>query len=1835
MKSDHRPNPLPPPASTMGSTSKKSAASSVQARKKLLELEAAREKARIQMDLIDKKLEADLAVLDEENYSPHEERSTTRDSAIERWMEQSQQEQQKPQLAPEYGTSKGKLCQLPAAAAAAVVATTTAAPVAAHPPGDPTAGPATATAPSGTDGTIQMLASAIKDLAASTTADGPSSKMLSRLCIPKELPSYNGDPMEWLSFRQAYQESTETCRFTDQENLWRLRKSLCGAAKEAVAALLMSAASPQTIMETLELRFGNPDIIVSKIVQELKRLHPVSQDYHHDIVPFAVKVMNYVAAVRALGQHEYLGGSGLVTVILSKLPAVLISKWADYSYAVLPDNTKPKLVILAEFLNCEAIKISKTAANLSIDFHNIKRNTRHNYPHAVLVQSETVSSENKCNFCRTSVHKLIDCRLFKKALRKDRWRHVKQYGVCYKCLVSRHDRETCPAPVCDRENCGQMHHRLLHYPINNNARQQSNVNITELQSEPKVETVTHLNTGNSTKVLLKVVPIKIHGPSGEVSTIAMLDDGSTVTLISAALAARVGLSGSKQSIRVCGAWQNNELVCESEMVNFDVSNRNGTMWSIHARSVSELNLPTQSLSSVDIANYGHISSEIKTQLCEGQSRPEMLIGQDNYDLLLPLQIIKGKANEPYATRTPLGWCIHGCARAPPPAAARAQYSTLHVTCESCDHGVMNLESERILNDIHEDVRRSFTIESMGVSNKPRENSEDLRATAHLEQTSTLMDGRWHVSLPWKDVDCKMPNSHPNALTRLRGVIKKMQADEGYSLRYRERVQHLFQNDFAKQLVSTEVTPKTWYLPHFGVDNPNKKKLRLVFDAAAKANGRSLNDYLYKGPDLLMSLFGIMLRFRENPVAVTGDIKDMFLRIKIIPEDQNALRFLWRNGPDGEVKTYAMTSLIFGASCSPFIAQFVKNKNALRYESSMPDAVAAIHKQHYMDDYIDSLPNESAAVEMVKNITHIHSQGGFNIVNWNTNCAPVLDGLPKESLGTAAVKFRMNQEGESERTLGLLWYPTDDSLGFDISFKRIPERLVNGTQKPTKREMLRIIMSIFDVYGFLSPFTIKGKIMLQDTWRSDLNWDDLITNELSEKWVKWLEQLRDLSTLRLPRYYRAAAAAESESEMHDARPPPPPPPSSTQRYLTNDSCERAFDTHDYINLQLHVFCDASTRGMCAVAYWRWTNKDVRIAFIASKCRVAPVKHTSMPRLELQAALLAARLTDTIKREHRLTVANTYLWSDSSTVLHWIRNDARNYKTYVAHRLGEIDELTNKKDWRYVPTKKNVADLATRDTCDVTIFQKEWFRGPTFLYSDEEMWPTGIQLPEVRNMDLECVMTTHVAPRCLPAVPDPARFSSWLRLLKSTSVVISFVEKKCKKLTGEVNRDLMDRAERLIIRYAQVQSFTKDLDDLEKKKHVERGSRLLTLSPFLDEHGVMRVGGRINAAPEITAEVKQPVILDGRSEVARLIVRYYHVQAAHGNQETVVNNLKQKYWIIKIRPTVKHVTSKCMFCRIRKAQPEPPRMGDLPEARLAHHQRAFTHCGLDLFGYMEVTVGRRREKRYGVLFTCLTVRAIHIEMVSDLTTDALIMALRRMAARRGWPLYLYSDNGTNLRGADAEIKKSIMELNQDKLKTEALNYGTTWTFIPPASPHWGGAWERLVRSVKTSLKVVLKERTPRDEVLSTLMTEVEQIVNGRPLTHVSVEPTSNEALTPNHFLLGSSSNLPTMGTFNDSDLRKRWRISQRLADMFWKRWVREVLPELRPRRKWQKEERPLQVGDLVLIVDPDSPRNVWPRGIVETVYPGKDGRIRVIDVRTNTRVLKRSAARVVRILMGDEC
>jgi hypothetical protein len=284
--------------------------------------------------------------------------------------------------------------------------------------------------------------------------------------------------------------------------------------------------------------------------------------------------------------------------------------------------------------------------------------------------------------------------------------------------------------------------------------------------------------------------------------------------------------------------------------------------------------------------------------------------------------------------------------------------------------------------------------------------------------------------------------------------------------------------------------------------------------------------------------------------------------------------------------------------------------------------------------------------------------------------------------------------------------------------------------------------------------------------------------------------------------------------------------------------------------------------------------------------------------------------------------------------------------------------------------------------------------------------------------------------------------------------------------------------------------------------------------------------------------------------------------------------------------------------------------------------------------EVSIGRRREKRWGVIFTCFGTRAVHIELAASLSTDSTILAIRRMAARRGLPCQIHTDNGTNFRGADKSIRRSLQFILADTEMSQRVNdLDIRWIFKPPDGAHMVGVWERIMRSIKTALSSTLHTLAPTEEVLFTLLSEAENIVNSRPLTQVSLGVDDEEALTPKHFLLRASNPLPRPGEFSDDELhlRAQWRLAQRLRDKFWSRWIREYLPTLQVRRRWASDAgSQVKAGDLVLIVDSNSPRNIWPRGRVVSTTPGRDGRVRIAEISTKGGVLSKPANKLILLM-----
>lgn len=1636
-----------------------------------------------------------------------------------------------------------------------------------------------------------------------------------------ELPAFSGAPEDWPSFKSAYRMSSDYYGFGDVDNNFRLKKCLQGEAKLAVRSLLIHPNNAATAMAALEMRFGRPELLVRSQLQVVRDLPTITEQRIDMLVPFATEVQSVVAFLDQPETAQHLANPLLMDELLSKLPMSRRVDWGRHAAGIKPYATLCDLGAwleeLAQYVGISVLPTTKSSgSNTSVS--GAKRADKQRTDRVMLTDGIQRDDNQSCAVCDRPAHKTSDCPQFKRMTVEERWKVVSEKRLCISCLTVGHTSWRCKArKKCGTDNCARSHHRLLHATeaaiapreLNrpfaqttgtNNAPAPSNANNNPTSNASTRDTPnwSGLMVTRPTELMYRIVPVNLYNGERVVSTFALFDEGSFTSMIDFDLAKELRLQGDPSTLNL--QWINEQsLRQDCTVVKLEISGvaeRDRRYELEQVKTVRGLKLPVQTTQADrmcgDFPEFAELPLASYTN-----ARPQLLLGLRHCHLGVSSKTVQTSADGPVAALTNLGWVVYG-----PRMNSRGG--------EDTDVVLFASEESDDLRDLEERVRDYFSLESFGVRcpARPLESDADIRARQLLATTTKRIGERFETGLLWRTDQCQLPESRAMAMRRLTSVEAKMRKCPEYSRAYEDNLMAYVSKGYARKLSEDEVretTERTWYLPHFGVVNPHKPgKLRIVFDAAAAVHGVSLNSVLLKGPDLNQPMTEVLHQFRVGVIGVCGDVREMFSQIMIRPADRDSQRFLWRHGDTSrQVETYEMMAMTFGAACSPCSAQYVKNINAEEHAHIDVDAVKAIKRNHYVDDYVISFPTIAEASRVTRAVIDIHRRGGFDLRKLVSNSVEVLRAIGcTDSDPAGDVDMQLEGGNVSEKVLGMYWDTNTDTFRFQFRFYRVSADVLMGTRKPTKRELLSIAMSVFDPFGMLANYTIYAKVLLQEVWRTNTGWDETIKADLCAKWELWFAELPSCGLARVPRCY-------------------------SPHLLTSSM------------VQLHVFADASSVAYAAVAFWRVQTgpSQFELAFVAGKSRCAGMKLTTIPRLELQAAVMATRLANSVLACHDVQVSKTWLWTDSKTVVQWIRSDARRYKAFVGHRIAEILEDSDVDSWRWVPTADNVADDATRTKYPPKYDPNgRWLQGPAFLLEEEERWPSEASEPEASDVleELKAEFTSVVQVGEIERTIEFEKFDNFHKLRRTLAWMYRFignVRAKMQQQTtkrGELDAAEIEKAERQLSRIAQRESFPAECAALEQKKSVERNSSVFRMLPFLDVDGVMRVRGRTDAAAYMTDFAKNPVILAKQHRLASLIVEWEHKRMRHQQQEAVVCAVQQRYCIPHLRQLVRSVKSRCQTCRIRSATPVVPIMGQLPEDRLTPYVRPFTYTGLDYFGPIFVAVGRRREKRWVALFTCMTVRAVHLELAADLSTDACLMCIRNFVNLRGVPIRIRSDNGTNFVGAANVLKGSHDFFDHAEMQRALGVDRIEWVFNAPGNPEAGGCWERMVQSVKKVLSVSLHELAPKVETLRSLLIEAANIVNSRPLTYLPLDAADAEPLTPNHFLLGCSNSTQTPGPTDLRQIcqRKQLNVLQQLKNRFWKRWIHEYLPVLTRRAKGFVEVAPLKPGDLVLICEDGQPRGQWRRGRVQEVFAGSDGRVRVAMVKTSGGILRRAVSKL---------
>lgn len=1606
---------------------------------------------------------------------------------------------------------------------------------------------------------------------------------------------FSGDTLEFQDWCIDFESYVDSEGFSNNEALRYLKRKVQGKAKSAVAGQLMSTTgeSYSSAMKVLKERFGNRFSTGRALRQKLDSWPKISTYTPDALREFADYLLHLNGAMKGIPELQSLNDMLENEKMTSKLPDHMITKWAEkVKNKRVYEQSYPTFAEFVSFVDGQAEVLSEPL--MLLRGNNSQSNRTQNQNKAQQQPARTArvhvaSTEKICGYCQRNGHELSICRQFEGLPYEQRETHVRDNWLCWGCLTPGHGTRQCQQrKMCTK--CSKPHPTSLHRPPRPYTGSQSASKSpsetastpqtkqssptapnsaplvpaatgepTEVTPESENKTVTVKATCVTGSVLNMVLPVYVSTTcsSKEILVYALIDTQSDASFVCGNVVDILNPQRTKELVTM--RTLNNET---EEMVDLF---KNLTIRGYHSQETLNLqayrwvNISCERSEIPNNINVGQIDHlrEIVEELPPPLDAPvAMLVGRDCIDAFAPLQTIHAGKGKPFATKTVLGWLVMAPRKAAGQQVLSTKLNSFKTTC------ILPPNEE-------EDVMLS---------------QQDLQFISTMETcTERRDDGSYQMPLPFKSGRPALPDNRKQAESRLTSLLHKFDKDPAYKQQYSQFKNDLFTNGHAEEVTHLCArSGEVWYIPHFAVKHPKKDKLRVVFDCSAMFKNTSINDHLLQGPDLMNSLIGILCRFRKEPVAIACDIEKMFYNFYVDEEDRDYLRFLWAD-KDGTVKEYRMTVHLFGAVSSPSVATYGLRKIAADQKENFPAAANFVYRDFYVDDGVTSVSSKEEAIELIQGAISLCKTGNLRLHKFICNSPEVMSVIPNSEVTEHQQLFEAAQP--THRTLGMEWSVATDTLRFTSHLDSKP---------PTRRGILSVVAQLYDPLGFLAPFNLQGKNILQKVNNLSLDWDEIVPDHLQQEWQRWLYEVGELDRIVIPRCYKPS------------------------------------DFGKVTRTELHHFADASFKGIGACSYIRLFNAQSQIhsSLVMAKSRVVPSKgKVTIPRLELQGALMTTQLSKTVKKELDLEIDEEHFWTDSEIALGYISNDAKRFHVFVANRIHEIREASEVSQWHHIPGDINPADIASRGLEVSKLYNSPWFQGPKFLQErdlssviEKRCLDTEVPMddPEVKRM--KTVNSTRLEERS-PIYKLSQHFSSYTKFKRVVASLQEIVREKPWKTKAKWEPQLdacrLAAAEKQIIKDTQNEHYNSEIQALLSTASVGRRSNLLKLHPVLDQEGILRIGGRAQKSSAISFLEKHPIILPKDSPLAQLLVREIHEHSHHRGRSHTLTAIREKgFWVVSCARLVKTAIQRCITCKALKGYAEGQKMGELPAPRL-ENTAPFSNVGIDCFGPFLVKERRTELKRYGLIFTCLYSRAVHVEILDDMTTDCFLNALRCFIALRGAVSSIYCDNGTNFVGGKNELTKSLIEMADGSAKQYSAEKQIKFVTSTPSASHQGGVWERQIRSIRSVLNEIFRTRPGRmdSSMLRTAFYEAMATVNSRPLSLLDLNNPETLPLTPNCLINGKPepTNAPP-GVFSEAEYsQKRWKRVQAISEEFWRKWRDGYYKDITARQTWKEDHENLKVGDVVLVMDKDLPRNHWKLGIVDQVHPGDDGLVRKATVR----------------------
>lgn len=1285
--------------------------------------------------------------------------------------------------------------------------------------------------------------------------------------LPKlDLPRFSGDPLRWQTFWDSFKAAVHSnSNLTGVEKFNYLRAQLDGEASRTVSGFTLTDANYEQSVSLLESRFGKKQRIINAHMQALLDL-PTPSNNAASLRQLYDTIESHIRGLESLGKSKETFGDFLIPIIFGKLPSVVRRNLTrdhtseQWNIDELRSSIEKEIIILESGLEHQG---EHNRSTITGSFHT---SVRKGSLGLQLGDKRVVSTKPVCAYCK-GPHSSTQCNVVSDV--KARLDVVKRERLCFNCLGNH------KAMHCNSKNrcrlCHKKHHSSLCGIDSTRGSIPTNSTLHDDMAHPRepsqmpqnlqssqtlhstlnpasgsfvpTQSVTNLTTATRTLTtsnshsplcLLKTAVSVVRVGDNRVSANILFDEGAQRSFVTETLAHQLGATPHhKENLSISSFGGEITPKNQVNSIQFVLETDGGDV-NITALVVPKIAAPIQNFTSSDLHSLTYLRG-LKLAHPVGVAEKfdiSFLIGTDYYWDIVGNHIVRGRG--PTAMQSKLGYLLSGPLQIDSPVIGMFHtYTTQMFEAELPDH------PEPPSND--------FSTTPVVSQQNVKQLSRSFMQAYQKNCISRDENGSYAVQFPWKEKHPPLPSNLMICERRTRALARRLGHQPKLLKLYGDIITEQEQRNFIEQIPNHN-TNSVHYIPHHPVrKNSPTTPVRIVYDCSCRQSSKhaSLNDCLIVSDPALADLPGILLRFRLHYYALSTDIEKAFLHVKLDEQDRDFTRFFWLSdhaNPESTLTTYRFKVVLFGSASSPFMLSATLDHHLNSYNSPVSHDMK---NNLYVDNIISGCESEEAILQYYTESRAIMGDANFNLRSWASN---------NNKLQEQAQRDHVLESDTTVNLHGLKWNTCTDTIALS------QRQIKHGTATVTKRNILQASSEQYDPLGWLSPITVRAKLLIQELWKKRVSWDEPLDAVFNSKWCQVATDIEEAAKIVMTRRYSV---------------------------MSTNQC-----------VYLHVFADASMKAYGAVAYLQGAEQ---VDFVMAKSRVSPLKDNTLPRLELRAAVMAAHLAtfivSTLHNQLRDVVVR--LWSDSQIVLYWISSN-KQLKPFVANRIKEIRSLFPIAAWGYCHTTDNAADLLTRGITPAQLQTALWSHGPVWLTSEND-WPKWsptsvlhIRTSEDVEPTASMVTTSIDSTPGLHQIIDINRYSKLTRLLRVTACVLHFVnniKRTSQKLTSSLTATELSHAQKLWIKSAQQTSFSTEIINLQSKSSpclpLVRQLRL-----YLNSEGIICCGGRIHNAP-VSRSTKFPYLLPRKHKLTEIIVCDIHEKQFHAGTNSTVTYLRQKY------------------------------------------------------------------------------------------------------------------------------------------------------------------------------------------------------------------------------------------------------------------------------------------------------------------------------------------------------